>query len=41
VIFLNQGTATPVVPGVSATGVPGQAPENLKPEIIFSTEKAQ
>jgi hypothetical protein len=41
VIFLNQGTATPVVPGISATGVPGQAPEKLKPEIIFSTEKAQ
>jgi hypothetical protein len=41
VIFLNQGTAIPVVPGVSATGIPGEAPEKLKPEIIFSPEKAQ
>jgi hypothetical protein len=41
VIFLNQDNATPVIPGVSATGVPGQAQEKLKPEIIFSAEKAQ
>jgi hypothetical protein len=39
VVFLSQDNATPVVPGVSATGVPGEAPEKLEPEITFSTEK--
>jgi hypothetical protein len=41
VIFLSQGTAIPVVPGVSATGVPGQPMEKLTPEITFATEKAK
>jgi len=40
-VFLGQGNATPVIPGVSATGVPGQARVELKPEINFSTEKVQ
>jgi len=40
VTFLRQGNATPVIAGVSDTGVPGQAPEKLKPEINFSAEKA-
>jgi hypothetical protein len=40
VVFLDQPNATPVVPGVTPTGVPGQAPKELKPEIVFSSEKS-
>ncbi len=41
VVFLSHDGATPVVLGVSDTGVPGKALEKLTPEIIFSKEKAQ
>jgi hypothetical protein len=41
VIFLNQDNATPVVLGVSTTGIPGQPQEKLTPEIIFEPEKAK
>ena len=41
VSFLNQSNATPVIPGQTPTGVPGQKPLKLKPEIVFSSEKAK
>jgi hypothetical protein len=41
VSFLHQGNATPVIPGQTPTGVPGQKPQKLKPEIVFSSEKAK
>jgi hypothetical protein len=41
VSFIHQSNAEPVIPGVSATGVPGQAPVKLKPEIVFASEKAK
>jgi hypothetical protein len=40
-VFLNHEHATPVVFGVSDTGVPGQGQETLTPEINYETEKAK
>jgi len=41
VIFLDHQGATPVVPGKSDLGVPGQPMEKLTPEIIFDTAKSK
>jgi len=41
VIFLSHQGATPVVPGVSSLGIPGQPLEKLTPEIVFDTEKSK
>jgi len=41
VIFLNHQGATPVVPGKSDVGIPGQPMEKLTPEIIFDTDKSK
>ena len=40
VSFLDHEGASPVVPGSSDMGVPGQPMEKIKPEIVFSAEKA-
>jgi hypothetical protein len=39
VIFLSHEGATPVVPGSSDMGIPGQPMEKIKPEIVFSAEQ--
>jgi hypothetical protein len=41
VSFLSKVGATPVVMGVSDTGIPGQPMEKIVPEIIFGPEKSQ
>jgi hypothetical protein len=41
VIFLSHQGATPVVPGSSDMGIPGQPMEVIKPEITFATVKTQ
>jgi hypothetical protein len=39
--FLNTPGATPVIPGVTPTGVPGQPTQKLVPQIVFDTEKTK
>jgi hypothetical protein len=41
VVFLDHQGATPVVPGKSDLGVPGQPMEKLTPEITFDAEKSR
>jgi len=41
VVFLDHQGATPVVMGVSDTGIPGQPMEKITPEIIFGPEKSK